>query len=251
MRTNNANGVTLQRVKSTSLYQPEQPGNGENLFFLLWDASAPPASIPLEDTWAASGTPRSVGYFLFLNVLPAGGDVAAFEQDIRKLLPNPITSAFVWVVYTPGPNSANVKTLLKTKLNASQNPCVDGDTELVLLPGQKRIGFSDGALIFALASGGLITGFVSSYPTLAGAQAPGTLGVALPMIGGLVGCVRFGGLINFAALSADSSSARKTLVEVAIDPLHPLDIQRNFERFTGEDFILSQDGNSYSISRAS
>jgi hypothetical protein len=58
-------------------------------------------------------------------------------------------------------------------------------------------------------------------------------------------------LVNPPAARQTSSGARKTLVDVAIDPLRPLDAKRNFQRFTGENFILTQDGDSYSISRAS
>ena len=258
MTTTSNDGVILQPVESTSLYQPAQPAPGENMLFLLWDAGAHPATIPLENTWAASGPPVSVGYFLFLNVLPAAGTFAAFEQTIRKLLIAAlepltalVTSGFAWVVYDLKTQTPTIQTLLKTKLDNSQHPVVDGDTELVLLRGQKRVGFSDGTPLFATAPRGSITDFVSTYPVLAGAQTPQQTGVALPMTGGLVGCVRFAGLVNLPNLREDASSARKTLVDVAIDPLHPLDTKRNFKRFTGNNFILTQDGNTYSISRTS
>jgi hypothetical protein len=250
MKTTVTNGVVLQPVETTSLYEPAQPAPGEKLLFLLWDAGTRKQPIPLEDTWATAGAPPRVGYFLFLNVRPAAGAFAGFEQNLRKLLPDPVTSGFVWVIYDPKTKSAATQTLLKTKLNDSNQPCVDGDTELVLLPGQDRVGFSDGAPVFAADSSGFITAFVTTYPALDKAQTPQHAGVVLPMMGGLVGCVSFAGLVNSPGSRKASDSARKTLVEVAIDPLHPLDVKRNFERFSGQNFILTQKGDSYSISRA-
>jgi hypothetical protein len=244
-------GVVLQQVASTALYQPQQTEPGENLLFLRWEANKPPALIPLEDTWAESGTPPIVGYFLFLNVLPAVSDAPAFEQQMRKTLPNPGASAFAWVTYAPQSKKTNVQTLLKTKLNTSKNPCIDGDTQLVLLPGQQSVGFSDGALVFAIYEDGFVSGFVVTYPPLSGANTPGKLAVSLPMNGNLVGCVAFEGLTNAIGAPSGNVSALKTLVRVAIDPLHPLDPKRNYQQFTGEDFTLTQDGNTYFISRAS
>src|SRR5262249_9560684 len=196
MKTTISNGVVLKPVETTSLYEPAQPAPGEKLLFLLWNAGGRQEPIPLEDTWAASGAPPKAGYFLYLNVLPAAGTFAGFEQNIRKLLPNPVTSGFVWVIYDPKTRGAAIPTLLKTKLNDLNHPCVDGDTELVLLPGQKRVGFSDDAPVFAADSSGFITDFVTTYPALAKAQMPQHAGVVMPMTGGLVGCVRFAGLVN-------------------------------------------------------
>jgi hypothetical protein len=206
--------------------------------------------IPLEDTWNSSGPPSLPGYFLFLNVRPAVGTFRAFEQEIRKPLAGIAPPAFAWVIYDRKTQSVKLQTLLKTKVDKSQR-CVDGNTELVLLPGQKRVGFSDGAPVLTATRNRFITDFILTYPTLAGAIAPEHAGVVLPMTGPLVGCVRFAGLVNPPAARQTSSGARKTLVDVAIDPLRPLDAKRNFQRFTGENFILTQDGDSYSISRAS
>lgn len=250
MKPKNDDGVVLQPIESTSLYKPVQPGPGENLLFLLRAAGTHDKTIPLEDTWDSAGTPSLPGYFLFLNVLPASGTFAAFEQEIRKALAGIAAPAFAWVVYDRKTQSVKIQTLLKTKVDKSQR-CVDGNTELVLLPGQKRVGFSDGTPILTATRNRFITDFIITYPTVAGAMAPEHAGVVLPMTGPLVGCVRFAGLVNPPSARQTSSSARKTLVDVAIDPLRPLDAKRNFQRFSGENFILTQDGDSYSISRAS
>lgn len=242
-------GVVLRQVpQTTALYQPAQPGRSENLFFLRWATDAPPATLPLEKTWAESGTPPDVGYFLFLDAPPAGA--SAFEQSMRDTLPAPTASAFAWVVTGP---PASVLTLLKTRLSPNQTgaPCVDGDTQLKLaLPGQESVGFGGGSPILASYSGGLIDGFVVAYPPLAGAHPPAASGVSLPMAGDFVGCVQFAGLKG-AAAGAGGVGAVKALVGVSIDPLNPLDTTRNKVTFTGASFILTQDTNGYHISRAS
>lgn len=248
MRANETGGVVLQQMQTTTLYQPAQPGPGENLYFLRWETDAPPPSIPLEETWAESGLPSTSGYFLFLNAPPP--DASSFEQALRKVLPAPTTTAFAWAVAGP---TASVQTLLKTKLNDSGQPCIDGDTQLALLPGSKGVGFADGSPVLAANVGGLIVGFVVTYPPLKGAQAPAPSGVSLLMTGDFVGCVQFAGLTDaLGGQAVGGESALKTLVSVSIDPHRPLDPKRTYEIFTGENFILTQgDGGGYSISRAS
>jgi hypothetical protein len=238
-------GVVLRQVpQTTALYQPAQPGRNENLFFLRWATDAPPATIPLEKTWAESGTPPDVGYFLFLDAPPAGAQ--AFEQVMRGSLPAPTASAFAWVVTGP---PVSVLTLLKTRLSQSGAPCVDGDTQLNLsLPGQESVGFGDGSPILASYSGGLIDGFVVTYPPLAGAHPPTASGVSLPMTGDFVGCVRFAGL---KGAGGGAGGVVKALFNVSIDPLNQLDTTRNEETFTGASYILTRDANGYHISRAS
>jgi hypothetical protein len=241
----------LQPVpQTTALYQPARPGRNENMFFLRWATDAPPPTIPLEKTWAKSGTPPEVGYFLFLDAPPAGA--RAFEQAMRDSLPAPTASAFAWVVTGP---PASVLTLLKTRLSQDQSnaPRVDGDTQLNLaLPGQESVGFGDGSPILASSTGGLVHGFVVTYPSLPGAQPPTASGVSLPMAGDFVGCVQFAGLKDTPHdAGASGDSAVKALVTVSIDPLHPLDTTRNQLTFTGASFLLTQDANGYHISRAS
>lgn len=243
--------MVLNRVSSTLLYQPAQSGRGENLWFLRWDTANPPSTIALEDTWANAGPPSDAGYFLFLNSLPPVTAAAPFEQKVRTLLPAPVTSGFGWLVYNSSSQSITVQTLLKSKLNGANQPVVDGDTQLVLLAGQESLGFSDGASLTAVFAGNYISGLVIGYPPLTGAQISGTRGVGLPLVGDLVGCVQFSGLTDALGKQAPQDSAIKTLVQVAIDPLHPLDPARNYELFTGQNFVLTQKGNSYNISRAS
>ena len=201
--------------------------------------------IPLEDTWAASGSPAVPGYFLFLNAPPA--DPRLFEDEIKKLLPPaPTASAFAWATSGAAPA---VQTLVKTKLNNSQ-PCVDGNTELSLPPGLESVGFADNSPVLSIATDGFVTGFVVTHPALTSPQ-PNPQGLILPMTGAFVGCVQFQGLTSRFAGAPLDESALKNLVNVSIDPHNPLDVLRNYMRFTGAQYVLTQSGDSYSISPAS
>lgn len=243
MTTNTTNGVVLKRVGITSLYEPTSPGPGEQMRFLANTNAT--ETIPLEKTWAASGSPPIPGYFLFLNAPPENPQ--AFEDEIKKLLPAaPTTSAFAWA--TAGASPA-VQTLVKTKLNNSA-PCVDGNTELLLPPGLETIGFADNSPVLSIVTGSFITGFVVTHPALTNPQ-PNPQGLILPMTGAFVGCVQFQGLTSQFAEPPLDESAVKNLVNVSIDPHNPLDVQRNYMRFTGAQYLLTQTGDSYSISPAS
>jgi hypothetical protein len=243
MTTNSADGVVLRRMLPTSLYEPTSPGPGEQMLFLATTSATD--LLPLADCWADSGQPSTPGYFLFLNALPE--DKVAFERDMKNVLPSGITtSAFAWA--TSGATPA-VQTLLKTKLNNSR-PCVDGNTQLTLPAGLEGVGFTDNSPVLSVTSGGFITGFVVTHPALTSSQ-PNPLGTILPLTGNLVGCVLFAGLTSRFAGDSTIDSALKNLVNVSIDPHNPLDTQRNYLRFTGVQYILTQSGDSYSISPAS
>jgi hypothetical protein len=243
MTTKTTSGVVLQQVLSTLLYEPAPPSPGEHLLFLRWVTTSPPQSIPLENTWANSGLPDTSGYFLFLDELPK--DAPAFEQEMRKQLPAPTTSAFFWAVSGA---AAVVQTLLKTKLNDSQ-PCVDGNTQLALPPGLEDVGFADNAPVLSMTTDGFITGFVITHPALTSPQSS-PLGLILPMTGPCVGCVQFEGITSRLAGTSAADSALKNLVNVSIDPHNPLDTQRNYMRFTGAQYILTRSAGSYFITPA-
>jgi len=201
--------------------------------------------IPLEDTWADSGSPNVPGYYLFLNAPPA--DARLFEDEIKKLLPPaPTTSAFAWATSGAAPS---VQTLVKTKLNNSK-PCVDGNTELSLPPGLESVGFTDNSPVLSIKSDGFITGFVVTHPALTSPQ-QNPLGLILPMTGSFVGCVQFQGLTSRFVGAPLDESALKNLVNVSIDPHNPLDVQRNYMRFTGAQYVLTKTGDSYFITPAS
>jgi hypothetical protein len=242
-------GVTLQRIASTTLYQPQSPAPGEAMWFLLWSQADPPAQLTLEQTWAESGPPAAPGYFLFLNELPQQGNAASFEEKVRALLPATALAGFVWAVYTPKKDDVKVQTRIGLDLDSGNRPVVDADTSFVLPPGMTELGVGKGAPVTASAPGGLVDAFVVSYPPQEGADPPRPGGLTLPMTGGFVGCVRFGGLVN-ALNDGKGSSVLKSLVEVQVDPLRPVDPKRTFQTFTGLDYLLVAEGNGYRLERA-
>ena len=240
------NGVKLTRISNTCLYLAS---GGAALVFLRWSTQTPPQSLDLEDVWANSGPPPTLGYLVFLKTVPIV-DPPALEQDLRELLPAPDDTGFVWAVYTPGGNPPTVvQTLLATTPNAGDLPCVDGNTELATLPGQPRVGFSDQSPIIAAYNAGCIASFGITYPPVSGSEPPRGPGATLPMTGGYIGCVTFSGLVDkLGAPQPKSSTALKTRVLVSIDPLHPLDTSRNRQTFTAENYYLTDDGGVYRLS---
>ena len=246
MTTNPTSGVVLKQVSSTLLYEPTPPSPGDHLLFLRWATTNPPESMPLEQTWADSGLPNTPGYFLFLNVRPK--DATAFEQEIRNKLAEstPTTSAFAWATSNA---PAAIQTLLKTELNNSK-PCVDGNTQFSLPAGLESLGFTDEAPVLSIRSDGFITGFVITHPALTSPQS-NPVGLILPLTGSFVGCVQFGGLTSRFAQQSAGASAYKNLVNVSIDPHNPLDTQRNYMRFTGAEYLLTENAGVYFITRVS
>jgi hypothetical protein len=250
-------GVTLDPVGSTNLYKPQQPGPGEMMLFLRYIKVIPPQPIELEETWSQSGTPASVGYFVFFNQMPTPAQTPLVEVALRELLPpDPKASGFTWVKYNPTAKAGTnlqliqVQFTLALKLNQSDAPSVSQDVTVPLPDGMKSLGFAAGAPAFSTVDdANKIDGFVVTYPPLANTQTPNDVGIALPMTGGGVGCLTFSGLISRAGNNTPSSVV-KTLVDVQIDPLKPFNSTRTFQIFTGRNYLLSQDQNGYHIAPA-
>jgi hypothetical protein len=240
-------GVVLTLIPSTNLYQPSAQGPGENMLFLRWATASPPSSLPLEDVWADVGAPASPGYLVFLNAVPSSGDAVALEKALRAVLPAPVTTGFVWANF---PASSPLQTLLKTRLGADNKPCIDGDTPFNGPPGFPGLGFGDGARVTAAREGGFINAFAVTYPPEPGAMAPLGSGITLAMAGLGVGCLQFQGLISAPGPVAEDSVI-KALVSVSMDPLHPLDTNRNFMTYDGPEYRLTIEDGKGSLSPVS
>ena len=232
------NGVTLTLVPSTALYQSS---SAATMLFLRWNAENPPASLALEDVWAGSGLPSNPGYIIFVNVPPA--NPSAFEKDLRNLVLAPVATGFIWANYAAAGSS--VLTLIISKPNASNIPCVAGNTQLKLLPGSQGVGFGDQSPVIAGYADDCISSFNFTYPPMVGSFPPRGSGVSLPMTGSFVGCVQFTALVN--SFTPDASAVRKSVVLVSIDPLRPLDPTRNYQTFTGQDYLLAGEGGAYRL----
>jgi len=227
------------------------------MLFLRYSRVSPPQPLELEDTWSQSGTPASVGYFVFFNQMPTPAETPLVETALRELLPpDPKASGFTWVKYNPAAKQGTDLQLIQIlftlalKLNQSEAPSVSENVTVPLPAGMQSLGFAAGAPAFAsLDDASKIDGFVVTYPPLANTQTPNEIGIALPMTGGAVGCLTFVGLIDSAGNNTPSS-VLKTLVDVQVDPLRPFDGSRTFQMLTGRNYLLSQDQDGYHIAPA-
>jgi len=243
----------LKRLPSTALYEPVAPGRGEQMWFLLWDAAGAPEFLTFDRLWADEGAPQRPGYLLFFNKLPPAGQAAAVEAQLRANpdLPPPPATGFAWLKSTAsGPVKVSLTTLLKIRLNTANRASVDGDTPVKLANRIETVVFPNGALCLGHHEAGKLTGVASTYAPRDKDPPPNGYGVLLPLAGAqayLVGCLCFTGLTNWLSPGKDPTRQRKSLMSVSIDPLNPLDTRRNFQLYTGKDFLLSGSGGSYRL----
>lgn len=247
-RSNNMNRVLLKPV-ADKLYQPQSPGDGEHLLFLYTGAAPVSSTLFLDQTWADSGPPQYVGYYLFVDQLPL--DFATFEKEVQAMLPDTaVTTEIAWVrVGKP----ASLFCHATTRLNGDV-PVIDNNVIVTLPPGQLALGFADNSVVRLNADGqGNMTGLSITYPHQA-AQGiepasfpPDGIGISLSMMqaSGAVGCLSFSAML---AVSDDEDNALKALFNVLIDPLEPFG-PRNRRTQTGESFILRKESDRYIISR--
>ena len=245
-----AQGLAFTQVTGTCLYQA---GTTQTLVFLRWNTTSPPASLTLEEVWAASGPPGTPGYLVFLNSWSVSS-ASTLETTLRAVLTSPVGTGFVWasVAAAGTPPVVTVQTCLATKLNGDNLPCVDGNTPLAGLPGGPKVGFSDRSPVTASEEDGCITGFVITNPPMGTTPPPSGRGVSLPMAGTGIGCVQFSGLVDAPGRAqAGVTQACKAAVSVSIDPLHPIDSKRNYMIYTGSEYVLAFDGSTYHLWPAS
>jgi hypothetical protein len=245
---------SLKRLPATGFYEPVLPGKNEKMLFLLWDTKTAPDNLTLDKIWSDKGLPPYSGYLLFFDTLPTALQVPSVEKQMRKLLTTPPTTAVGWIKYAASTDVATVSTLLKTKLDSEKRPCVDGETHLNSVPGVKTIIFPNAALLVGRYDSTALTGLVSSFALSPQSPVSDGLGVSLPLKGGidgkLVGCVRFLGLSDAFSRPKDPTHVLKSLMDVSIDPLHPLDTSRNYQIFTGQNYLLSGKDGHYNLSPA-
>jgi hypothetical protein len=243
--------ISLQRIPGTSLYQPLLPGKGEKMLFLLWNNNTSPSSLDLNQSWADQGVPANPGFLLFFSNLPTAAQSPAVEKQLRELLPSPTTTAIAWITFTISTGAIALSTLLKTRLNAHGQPCVDGETPLKVFSGVKTVVFPDAALLQGSYTDASLNGLISTYAPSPINPPPGGIGIFLPLTGGpsgkLVGCVCFSGLIDALSSSKEPNRVLKSLMTVSIDPLNPIDSSRNFQVFTGLNYYLIADPAGYRL----
>jgi hypothetical protein len=247
----------LKLIASTGLYEPVAPVKGEQMWFLLGNAATPPELLPFDSIWADEGPPTHPGHLLFFDKLPPTSLAAAFEAELRKnpAFSAPTFTACAWLncKITGTIVAISVSTLLRMRANSAGRPCVDGETPLILDRGAENLVFPDGALCMGYREDGKLAGITTTYAPRDQDPPPNGFGVLLPLAGAqsnLVGCVCFAGLINSLSGGNDPTRQRKSLWSVAIDPLHPIDTKRNYQRYSGQDFVLSGSEGAYRLDPA-
>ena len=242
----------LRRIPATGLYEPVTTGEGQRMWFLLGNPADASDILAFDEIWSDEGSPSHPGCLLFFSDLPATTQAGTVEAELRKnpdFGPRTVT-AWAWLKTTvKDPITLTVVTLLKTRLNAQQHACVDGDTPL---PGPPHVQlvFPDQALCIGQRENGLLVAIATTYAPAEGDPPPNGFGIRLPLGGtelDLVGCAHFFGLIDAFSGQDDPAHQRKILMDVAIDPLHPTDTTRNYRMYTGKDFVLSGQQGSYRL----
>jgi hypothetical protein len=241
----NITEVTFVNVPGTSLYttRPETPV--ETMMFLRWNTAEPPPEIPISKTWEDSGPPAQAGCYLFLDAAPPPSTARAFEVKLRKELTESTATSFAWGLSASDPI---VQTKLPVKLDADKP--VLADNVIVQLPrGLRTVGFAVASPVTASHVNGRIENFVVHYAPMPGADPPAGAGIALWIQPGARGCLRFDGLVNGGASPAGKTL--KTLVRVQFDPVHPFDLERNYQEYTGMNYYLEQIGAQFQLTVAS
>lgn len=236
--------TSLVRIPDTTLYKPAQLSPDEAMVFLLWDTTAPPATIELSDTWSDSGPPAKVGYYVFLNAIPPNASAKSFESALRADLDAPAATGFVWARYD-APSKAEVQTAVVLKMNGANRPVIADNVTMQLPAGVETLGFGADAPVTASGS---IDNFVVAYPPLKGANSPRGPGIRIGISLGSVGCLGFSGLVNVNP--PEGERVLKTMVAVQIDPIRPFDPQRTYQVFSGRNYFLEKSGASYEITPA-
>lgn len=234
---------SLTRTGASSLYQPDGAGPKNRLAFLA--AGAAP-SIPLDDCWARSGTPKAPGYFVLLDRAADATSAAAIEAYLRtdpngpNLSLAPAANGIVWLVQgTGGPPKLVAMSL--SVLDKAAAPTVAANTIVVDLPGLPILGLGEGAPIVAdtdPTSGALAALTVLSRPVeQLGRQPPSAPcvgpGVRIDLSSARAGQLTFSGLID-----GPGGGDVRDLVKVLMDPLHPLN---STQTYTGQRYALVQD----------
>lgn len=213
--------TTLQQIGLSALYAP--PGS-ETWVFLRWNTTSLPATIPFDDTWAASGSPKELGDYAFLLSVPTTSTAPKVEELLRSVFsaPNGATG-FGWVG-----SSAVGATAVPTKL-VSNLPVVANDTSVALPPGIMPMGFMAGMSLISTNSGLLAT---LPYPKPPVAP----VGIEILLFGGLAGCMHFTGALK-STVQGDTTD--KQLADVLVDPLRLTNSKRTRIKPLAVEYALS------------
>ena len=201
--------TTLKEFEETKLYRPD---SGEPFAFLCERPTDPPKELPLEDTWSRDGTPRYVGYHVFLEALPDVSTAKALAADLRrKLPPDPPTTGFAWASSLPQPFAL----LGVVSMEIEGGPVVAADAPIHVRPPMPALTIP--RHLVGQADPGL-----AGWTLFDGGGQPG-IGIRVPLLGTWCGDIQFQALLE-SRVSGEQTV--KGLADVRIDPLRLFDPDR-------------------------
>jgi hypothetical protein len=230
--------MQLTQVGATAIYTAPAP---ETLAFLLFGQTPPPQTVLLADTWAATGSPKAPGYYLFLARPPASMSPTSLEKQLRDALPKtpPTATGCVWADNSQSP----ITMIQQLPLTLSgQQPVVPQDVQLNLPLGLTPVGFSGGTAVFASMNNGAPNALLFSHPTMAGTDTPRPAGVTLSLLGPNTRMLTFTGLMSIQP--AGPNQAVKTLIAATVDLLDPFGPGN---KILHQKIVLSKDAGGYHI----
>lgn len=239
--------ITFQNVPGSSLYTPS-PGKAM-LFLLAGSGSSVPTSLTLDATWGAtSGGP--LGYYLFLDSLPASGAYQTFQKAaLAALPPSPTHTSFAWMKWTGTKISDPMVMMIQL---GTGGPTTGSDLLITPSPGIPSLGIAASTPVATVVdAASSIQAFSPSYPpqppqggrpASRPSWAPGLL---IPMTGDGMGCLQFQALMSDPRRPANP--ARKQVFAVSVDPARPFDDRRTYLKPTAIILDLGQqaDGTFY------
>ena len=228
--------ATWLQLGSSALYAASAAGG--SALFLLAAAHDPPASILLADTWSDAGAPLCPGWFVFLAQPIDAGSAQGVEATLRSALASPETTGFAWA-----DRQGNVASCLPTGLDASQAPCVAAETTLPTPPGMLALSFPKDAPLRKVDEEGTLQAIACGVPPDATTEGATGMSASIQATGEAAGCITFEAFVG----DPPGAGAAVVLMAVSIDPLHPFDPKRSFQRFTGARFGFAPHGDGWQL----
>lgn len=233
----------LQQLGRSALYAASAEGG--SALFLLADATAPPPSLPLGDTWSDSGAPSRPGWFVFTAAPVDSGNAGAVERNLRSgLVPAadvdapPDATGFAWA-----DPAGIVAAKVATALDGSGAPRVAEDVTLPTAPGMLALSFPMEAPLRSLVQHGALHAIGCGMPPHALPVPTHGPGASIRIAGDAAGCITFDAFVG----QPPGEGANVVLMAVSVDPLRPFDPKRSYRRFAGATFAFARNGEEWQL----
>jgi hypothetical protein len=235
---------------SAVLYQIEgglyaaSAAGGTAVFVLAKPPTPPPPTLQVASLWTDKGPPENPGWFVFTDQPINTSGASAAEKALREMLAVGTTTGIAWVNYQGGA-TASMLASIATALDPDNTPRIAADAPLPTPAGLLASSFAADAPVRGLAGPDGLEALVVGVPSAAtgGVRSVGGQGAAIVLFGDSAGCVRFDALIG----QPPAQGATVALMRVSIYPLDPFDIARNYETFTGTQYLFTSGPNGWHL----